>query len=85
MAACFAAYADVTFAVFLTMAFLRVAFFVAGAAAFSFAAFTAAQRFRLASPIACLPASLICRFALAGTVTSVDGAISPLILAHLSR
>jgi hypothetical protein len=75
----FASYAVATFAAaFLTTAlfeaaFLRLALFVAESAGVSFSAFFAAQRFRAASAIACLPASLIWRFALAGTVTGVGG------------
>ena len=49
---------------------------------FPFAAFTAAQRFRDASAIALLPAALIFRFGLAGTVAGFAGSDSPRIFAH---
>jgi len=47
-----------------------------------FAALTAAQRFRVASAIAFLPAALIFHFVLAGTLAGFDGSDSPRIFAQ---
>jgi hypothetical protein len=71
-------------ATFLPPDFLGAVFLLAGCSGFPFAALTAAQRFLVASAIAFLPAALIFRFVLAGTLAGFDGSDSPRIFAQRS-
>jgi len=66
----------------LAAVLLEAAFFDVGVAAFSFAALTAAQRFRAAAAMVLLPALLILRFGPGDTVTGVDDLDLSLLLAH---